>query len=246
VEITPVGAVATSGEQAVQPKQTTTYQLTALGPGGVATSSTTVNVNPSLQANLGFSPAEVRYKRVGDKVVEEGSAALLGPLRTPQWYLDPLGTVDTSGSRTLNPVPTKIDPGTVDETVTYTLNAKNECGGVATQTATLRIVGSIESPPELVIRSVYFPTDLPQANDAETGLLSSEQETLKSIADAFKRYLAITPTARLILSGHADERGPDEYNKDLSERRVQLVKAFLTEQGVPTDIETQVTVRSRI
>jgi len=32
VGITPVGAVAVSGEQAVQPKQTTTYELTAVGP----------------------------------------------------------------------------------------------------------------------------------------------------------------------------------------------------------------------
>ena len=39
VQITPVGAVAPSGDQSVQPKQTTTYQLTAVGPGGAVNSS---------------------------------------------------------------------------------------------------------------------------------------------------------------------------------------------------------------
>jgi len=44
----------------------------------------------------------------------------------------------------------------------------------------------------------------------------------------------------LTLIGHADERGPKEYNKDLSERRAEVAKNFLVDQGVPADhIETQ-------
>ena len=241
VAIIPVGPVTASGEQAIQPKQTTTYQLTALGPGGTATSSATVSVNTDIRANLDLSPGEVHYKRVGDKVIEQPSTALTWTAANASGVsIDPLGTVDPSGSRTLQLAPRKTEAGTVDETVTYTLNATNECGGTATQTASVHLVGSIEPPIELVMRSVYFPTDLPTPDDAQTGLLPSEQETLKSIADVFKRYLAITPGARLILSGHSDERGEAGYNKDLSERRVQLAKTFLTEQGVPTDaLETQ-------
>ena len=241
VEISPVGSVAPSGEQAIQPKQTTSYQLTAVGPGGTATSAATVNVNTAVQANLGLSPAQIQYKRVGDKVVQEGSTALNWTAENASTVsIDPLGTVSPNGNQTLKIVPRKTELGPVDETVTYTLNATNECGGTTTQTATLHIVGSIEPPPELVMRSVYFPTDLPTADDAQTGLLASEQETLKSIAEAFKHYLESSPGARLTLSGHADKRGPGEYNHDLSERRVQLAKTFLTEQGVPADsLETQ-------
>ena len=111
---------------------------------------------------------------------------------------------------------------------------------MATQTATLQIIGSIEALPDLSMRSVYFQTDMPKANDVQTGLLASEQETLKSIAEAFNRYVAITPSARLTLSGHADQRGPNQYNQSLSERRVQFVKTFLTEQGVSADaLDTQ-------
>ncbi len=242
VEITPVGAVANSGQQSVEPKQTTTYQLTAQGPGGTATSSATVNLNNAVQANLELSPAEVRYKKVGDKVVEQGSAALnwsSGNATTIS--IDPLGTVAASGNQNLQITPKKTDLGPVDETVTYTLNASNGCGGTETKTATLHIVGDIEQPPvELSMRSVFFPTDRPRSVKSEAALLPSEQETLTSIAAAFKQYLAGQPDARLILAGHADKRGPEAYNKPLSERRADLAKMFLVQQGVPeANIETQ-------
>jgi outer membrane protein OmpA-like peptidoglycan-associated protein len=75
---------------------------------------------------------------------------------------------------------------------------------------------------------------------SEAALLSSEKGELKTIAEEFKKYLAFKPDARLMLSGHADRRGPESYNKPLSERRTELVKRFLIEQGVPeSSIETQ-------
>jgi outer membrane protein OmpA-like peptidoglycan-associated protein len=242
VQITPIGSVATSGEQAIQPKQTTTYNLTATGPGGTATSTATVDVNNAIQANLGLSPAEVHYKRVGDKVVEEPSTALNWTAANASTVsIDPLGTVSPSGNRTLQVTPKKSDPGPVDETVTYTLTAKNDCGGTDTKTATLHVVGSIEQPEvKLSMRSVYFQTDRPRTVKSDKGLLPSEQETLTSIATAFKQYLSVHPDAHLILAGHADKRGPEAYNKPLSNRRALLAKKFLVEQGVPeTNIETQ-------
>jgi outer membrane protein OmpA-like peptidoglycan-associated protein len=241
VEITPVGQVAASGEQAVQPRQTTNYQLTAIGPGGTVTSAATVNVNTAVQANLALSPAEVQYKRIGDKVVQESSTTLNWTTANASTVsIDPVGTVGGSGNQSVHIASKATTPGPVDETVTYTLNATNECGGTATQTATLHIIGSIEALPELAMRSVYFQTDIPTLATAQDGLLPSEQETLKSIAEDFKRYLAITPDARLTLSGHADKRGPKKYNQGLSERRAQLVKTFLAEQGLSADaLDTQ-------
>jgi len=235
VEITPVGPVANSGQQAIQPTQTTTYNLTATGPGGTATSTATVNVNNAIQANLGLSPTEVHYKRVGDKVVVDDSTALNWTAANASTVsIDPLGTVSPSGTRNLQIAPHKTDPGNVDETVTYTLTASNGCGGTDTKTATLHIVGSIEQPEiKLSMRSVYFPTDRPRSIKSEAALLESEKDTLKSIADAFKQYLAVKPDARLVLSGHADKRGPQAYNQPLSERRAALAKRFLVEQGIP-------------
>jgi outer membrane protein OmpA-like peptidoglycan-associated protein len=221
--------------------QTTTYNLTAVGPGGTATSSATVNVNTAIQANLGLSSPEVHYKRVGDKVLVEDSTALDRTAENAATVsIDPLGTVSSSGSRDLQVVPKKNDLGQIDETVTYTLNASNGCGGTETKTATLHIVGSIEQPEIKLTRSVYFQTDRPRSIKSDAALLVSEKETLKSIADAFHEYLTYQPDARLVLSGHADKRGPQNYNKPLSERRAALAKKFLVDQVIPeADIETQ-------
>lgn len=60
------------------------------------------------------------------------------------------------------------------------------------------------------------------------------------LAGDFKKYLAFKPDAHLILQGHADPRGTAEYNKLLSDRRVERTKSFLVEQGVAADhIDTQ-------
>src|SRR5262249_55539499 len=240
VEISPVGKVATSGIVAVQPKQTTTYNLAASGPGGTATSTVTVDVNSAIQADLGLSSNEVRYKRVGDQVIEDGKAELSWTATNASSVsIDSLGTVDPSGSQSFAVAPQKNDFGPVDETVNYTLKATNECGGAATQTVALHIVGSIE-PGALSIRSVYFPTDQPGTRKSAAGLLASEKETLKTIAEEFKKFLAYKSDAQLILSGYADRRGPKSYNQRLSERRAELVKRFLLEQGVPeANIQTQ-------
>src|SRR5215475_4284106 len=223
VEVAPLGNVGPSGEQAVRPTQTTSYQLTALGPGGKVSSDTTVNVNTNVEAHVEFSPSQVQYKRIGDKVLEEGSASLNWTSSNASAVsIDPVGTVAASGTQAIQAKPQKTDVGPVDETVTYTMSAKNECGGSTTQTATLHIVGSI-LPPELLMRSVYFQTDVPVVNST-SGLLQSEQDELRSIAASFNRYVAMDPNAKLMLSGHADERGTSEYNRALSERRTDLVK----------------------
>ena len=240
IEISPVGSVAASGEQSIQPTQTTTYDLTAVGPGGTASSSVTVSVNSTVQAEVGLSPAEVQYKRVGDKIVEHGSTALNWKAsNASNVSIDPLGSVDASGSRTLTVAPQKSDFGPVDETVNYTLKATNQCGGVETRTVALHIVGSIE-PGAISMRSVYFQTDRPGSLNSEAALLPSEKLALQTIADEFKKYLSFKSDAHLSLTGYADKRGPTAYNQRLSERRAQLAKRFLIEQGVPeANIETQ-------
>ncbi len=233
VEINPTGTVSASGEQTVQPKQTTTYKLAATGPGGTTTSDVTINVDNAIDVDLSLSPSEVHYKRVGDEVVEDDSTALnWSAINASNVSIDGLGAVDPSGSNRLKVSPQQSDPGPVDETVTYTLTATNDCGGAETRTVALHIVGTIE-PGALAMRSVYFSTDRPRQLMSEADLLPSEQEELRSIAEAFKKYLAYKSDARLILAGHADRRGPDSYNQFLSKRRAELVRRFLMEQGVP-------------
>lgn len=52
-------------------------------------------------------------------------------------------------------------------------------------------------------------------------------------------FLINNPDARIVLEGHADERGTREYNMALGERRAKAVLRYLTIQGVAaSQIET--------
>jgi len=54
--------------------------------------------------------------------------------------------------------------------------------------------------------------------------------------------LVANPNLRLEIVGHCDERGTDEYNMALGNRRAVSSRAFLTDRGIA---ETRITVRSR-
>jgi hypothetical protein len=99
---------------------------------------------------------------------------------------------------------------------------------------------TLENPPvdkkleaRLALHSIYFVVDQPRPNKLKGGLLASQQQTLITLATDFKKYLENKPDAHLILGGHADHRGTPAYNMALSQRRVDTVKSFLVEQGVP-------------
>ena len=248
VNISGIGQVPASGEKAVPLCVSTTYNLTATGPGGTATSSASVDVNSAMQASLKASPAEARYRRIGDKVVEQPTITLdWSTANASSVSVDPLGSVDPSGSRMLNPPPQKTDLGPVDETLTYTLKATNCSGASEVRTATVHLTGSIEASEEvgklenrLALHSVFFPTAQPRAEHPEGGLVASQEGTLTALATDFKSYLTYKPDAHLTLSGHCDVRGSVEYNQALSDRRVARTKQFLVEQGVPeASIETR-------
>jgi peptidoglycan-associated lipoprotein len=53
------------------------------------------------------------------------------------------------------------------------------------------------------------------------------------------QFLMDNPDARIVLEGHADERGTREYNMALGERRAKAIMRYLTIQGVAaSQIET--------
>jgi len=154
------------------------------------------------------------------------------------------GSVSGSGaSATLNTAGASPGPITVSATCT-------DSRGLTGQASTDVTVENPPPPPvnpeivrleaRLALHSVYFVTDQPRPENLKGGLLPSQQKTLIALATDFKKYLESKPDAHLILGGHADMRGSVEYNRALSERRVNRVKSFLIEQGVPVgSIETK-------
>ena len=239
-EMSGMSPVPTSGQKTISPRQTTVYQFTASGPGGVTTPSTTVEVNSVVQSSLNASPMEVRYRRIGDKIIEQQTTTLnWSAANSDAVSLDPGGSVGASGTKSITLSPTQSGNGPVDEEFKYNLNASNACGGSDTKTVAVHLKGSIEPIPAVLLHSVFFPTAYPTKEDPTLGLLRSQQEVLTTLATGFKQYLEYDPDAKLSLGGYTDERGADKANDSLSALRVQRVKDFLVSQGIaPEKIDT--------
>jgi len=138
-------------------------------------------------------------------------------------------------------------PGTI--TVTCNVGDDRNPPLMASSSTTVNLQAPLPPPPSpeviaierrLALHSVYFATAKPTLEDPDAGLLASQEKTLSTLAGDFRTYLQSKPDARLTLEGHADPRGSVEYNQGLSQRRVDRVKRFLVEQGVPAaNIQTQ-------
>jgi peptidoglycan-associated lipoprotein len=163
------------------------------------------------------------------------------------------GTIDRGGSTTLqwdakNATSVSISPGVGDvaatgnrsvnptSSVTYTATAMGP-GGSATDTA--RITVNVpaappvaEAPPpapnvtigELFnqkVKTIYFEYDKADIRPDQVSVLQGNAGWLKA-----------NPNVRFTIEGHCDDRGSEEYNLSLGDRRANAVKEFLISQGV--------------
>ena len=240
--ISGIGSVATSGSQSVSPKATTTYDFNAPGPGGVVKGTATVNVNTKVDASITADPAEVHYRKIGDKVLTQDGSTITWKTSNAQDATLNGNKVDVNGSQQVKaepadttPVPDGQPARTIDESKAYTLNATNTCGGSSTQTANLHVTGSVEPIPAVVLQSIFYPTDYPDKRNPQVGLVKSQQLELATLAGGFKKYLEYDPDAKLSVEAYADARGSKNHNQDLSERRVERIKQYLVDQGITAD-----------
>ena len=150
-------------------------------------------------------------------------AAVLAPACRPKKKPDVVPTTSSTES-TVPAVPT------MTTTTAPTNTASPNTDFVQTDTA----------PP---VSSTQLPTDLEELNrvaqtrgylqDAffgfDEGTLSSDaQAALTASADWLKRY----PQYNLLIEGHCDERGTEQYNLALGDRRANQAKQFLVTLGV--------------
>lgn len=90
------------------------------------------------------------------------------------------------------------------------------------------IPGSLEHFRTTVGERVFFDFD-------QFAIRADARDTLNKQAQWLRSY----PSVRVLVAGHADERGTREYNLALGARRAAAVKDYLVSQGVPADrIET--------
>ena len=71
-------------------------------------------------------------------------------------------------------------------------------------------------------RSIYFDFDSDAIKDE-----------FKPTLDAHAKYIRENATSKVLLQGHADERGSREYNLALGQRRADAVRRYLVLAGAP-------------
>ncbi len=100
-------------------------------------------------------------------------------------------------------------------------NGDTPMGGINFQTLD-RITDAIYTP-------VYFGYNNYQLDGSEYAKM-----------DAAADYLRGNDQAVLVVEGHCDERGTDEYNMSLGEYRAQAIRSYLVSAGISADrIQTQ-------
>lgn len=139
-----------------------------------------------------------------------------------------LGEVATSGSRDLSPT----------SSVTYQASAVGP-GGTASDTA--RITVNVAPPPPE--QPVPTRNNTPNATadqifgqNVQTILFDYDKSDIRpdqtSKLQSAAAWLKQNPNVRFTVEGHCDEKGSQEYNLGLGDRRANAVKDFLAQQGV--------------
>lgn len=76
------------------------------------------------------------------------------------------------------------------------------------------------------LQTIYFDFDRYNIRPDQAPILNANAEKIKSA-------LAASPNTYILIEGHCDERGTQEYNMALGERRALSVRDYLINLGVP-------------
>jgi peptidoglycan-associated lipoprotein len=142
-----------------------------------------------------------------------------------------LGAISANGSRQVFP----------SQTTTYTLTAKGG-GNQDTRSVTIEVSSSVPPPPPRTASVRENPAEIlgREAQDVyfdydKNDIRADGRDTLTKDAELIKRILGADATFTIVIEGHCDERGSEEYNLALGDRRALAVKEFLVQLGVPED-----------
>ena len=130
-----------------------------------------------------------------------------------------LGTVPASGSKQVTP----------SDSTTYELDAKGPGGerDTSARVTVTRRVAEVKGGPDDAelfarnVKDVYF--------DYDRYTIRADQANITA-ADA--RFLNEHPNMAIVVEGHCDDRGSEEYNIALGDNRANAVKAELIKLGV--------------
>jgi peptidoglycan-associated lipoprotein len=137
--------------------------------------------------------------------------------------IDGIGNVMATGSRTVTP----------DASRTYTVVAKGPGG---TQDASTRITVNIraaQAPTPSISDEDLF------ARNVKDVLFDYDKADIRpdqaSTTQSDAAFLTQHPSIKVLVEGHCDERGSEEYNLALGTNRAESLKRSLLQQGISAD-----------
>jgi len=167
--------------------------------------------------------APVANLTVSPESVERGQTAQLSwdTQNASNVTIDGIGTVSASGSQQI----------TAQDSTTYHLVAKND-GGSAEANARLTV-----TEPKKVVADVtdeqLFAQNVKEVffNYDNADIRNDEQAQVNTDA----QFLSAHPNMKLLIEGHCDERGSEDYNMVLGDSRAKKVRDALIQQGISSD-----------
>jgi len=137
-------------------------------------------------------------------------------------HIDGLGTLPASGSKTVTP----------SASMTYNLVAKGPGG---TQDASTRVTVN-----ERVAAAIPSPSDEDLfARNVKDVLFDYDKADIRMdqapTAQGDASFLLQHPAIKVVVEGHCDDRGSEEYNLALGTSRAEALKSTLLQQGISAD-----------
>jgi peptidoglycan-associated lipoprotein len=173
-------------------------------------------------------PAPTATLAANPSVVQKGQSSVLTwqTSNASEITIAGLGTLPPSGTRSVVP----------DESTTYTLVAKGPGG---TNDASARVTvnaPTASAAPALTDEELFSRNVKDVFFDYDKYVIRQDEVPTVQNNEAF---LAQHPAIKVVVEGHCDDRGSEEYNIALGASRAETVKRTLVQEGVPaTNIRT--------
>ena len=169
---------------------------------------------PTPTATLAANPSVVKLGETSTLTWQTGNADEIN--------IAGIGTVPASGSRSITPA----------ASTTYTLTAKGSGGSneaTARITVNTPVADATPSPTDedlfsRNVKDIFFDYDKFIVRKDEVPTVQNNEA-----------FLSQHPTIKVLVEGHCDDRGSEEYNIALGASRAETVKQTLVQQGIPAD-----------
>ena len=170
-------------------------------------------------------PAPTATLAANPAVIEQGQATTLtwNTDNATDIAIDGIGAVMASGSRTVTP----------GSSITYMLTAKGPGGTKNASTRVTVTVRVAQAPTSSISDEDLFAQNVKDVLFDYNKFDIRRDQGPKAQSDA--AFLSQHPSIKVVVEGHCDDRGSEEYNLALGTSRAESLKRALLQQGISAD-----------